>query len=133
MYLMRGTRPDIAFITCKLARFVSKWCKVHDVMLHRVMQYLQHTLHHALHLRVCSSDRKTSENHIWIDADHAGDIFDAKSTGGFIQSIVGPNGTFATFDWDSRKQRATAHSSGEAEIVALGDLIKPALVTWNLT
>ena len=142
MYLQRGSRPDIAFIVCKLARCVSCWCKVHDIMLTRIMQYLQHTYNYGLHYRINTNDNGRHENHLWVDADHAGDIHDAKSTGGALQGVVGPDsvqavggasGTFCVIDWASKKQRATAQSSAEAEVVAIANHIKPGIRNWQIT
>ena len=41
MYLARGTRPDIAFSTAWLARYVTSWAKTHNNALLRIMKYLE--------------------------------------------------------------------------------------------
>ena len=127
MYLARGSRPDIAQAVGRLSRFVSKWWRVHDALLHRLMQYLEGTADYALHYVLDERDLDCFSLVTYLDADHAGDVFDTRSTSGAAQFIRGPNGSSALIDWMSRKQQATAWSTGEAELVAMGEGMRPAL------
>ena len=99
LYLCRGSRPDIAHAVGRLSRAASKWWRVHDALLHRLMKYLQGTLDHVLLYVVDERDRGCSSLVAYLDADHAGDIFDTKSTSGMCQFIRGPNGTNMVIDW----------------------------------
>ena len=60
---------------------------------------------------------------LWVDSDHAG-LPCRTSTGGWLLTLRGANGTACTLDWASRKQQMVARSSGEAETVALYDAVR---------
>ena len=50
-----------------------------------------------------------------------------KWTSGMGEYTHGPNGTSARISWISRQEHATAWSTGEAALVAMGEGMRPAL------
>jgi len=113
MYLMLGTRPDLAYSVGKLASFSSNPSPHHIRALDRVLHYLSCTPSH--HLDWWPDEEEGIEPHGYTDADHAGDSSDRKSVGGYIFRVGG--GT--VFSWSSKKQTTTATSTTEAEYIAL--------------
>ena len=117
MYLMIGSRPDIAFAVGKLSRFCEspKW--KHWLAVKRVLRYVNGTLK----LGLCYDGSK-SEVVGYSDSDWAGDVSDRKSTSAYVFMMAG-----AAVSWCSRKQTITATSSCEAEYVAMNMTCKEAV------
>ena len=111
MYLMLGTRPDLAYSVGKLASFSSNPSPHHIRALDRVLHYLSCTSFHHLDWW---PQEESIEPHGYTDADHAGDSSDRKSVGGYVFRVGG-----TAFSWSSKKQTTTATSTTEAEYIAL--------------
>ena len=110
MYLMLGSRPDLAFAVGKLARFCENPRQKHWTAVKRIFRYLSGSREMGLVFR-----RDCQLGLIgYSDSDWAGDLGDRKSTGGFVFSMSG-----APVSWSSRKQTIVAASSCEAEYIAL--------------
>jgi hypothetical protein len=56
---------------------------------------------------------------VWVDADLAGDTFDAKSTSGRFIELSGLAGRSMPLTWAARKQTGTAKHTQDAEIVSM--------------
>jgi hypothetical protein len=70
---------------------------------------------------------------LFVDADHGGDLQTARSTSGWATLAVGSHGTNCTMDWGAFRQKATAKSTGEAEIVGFDDgLCRSGLIVAGL-
>lgn len=110
MYLMLGTRPDLAYAVGKLARFSSHPSPDHIVAISRVLAYVN--TYPALILKYIGGGDINPEG--YIDADFAGDTSDRKSTAGYTFLL---NGT--AFSWSSKKEPTVATSTMEAEYIAL--------------
>ena len=107
MYAMLGTRPDIAFAVQQLSQFNADPSITHMIAAKRVIRYLQGTKS----LGITYSCQ--GELHGYADSDFAGDIDDAKSTGGY--TFLMGNGAIC---WSSKKQSTVATSTTHAEYIA---------------
>ena len=133
MYLHRGSRFDITQVVARESRYLTKWKKLDDAKLHRLMQYLDNHLEYAAVATVDSRDLGSVRYELYVDADHAGEAMDSKSTGGAFHVLVGDHGTWFPLEWASKKQGVTAHSSAESELVALCDHTKVVLKHYEVT
>jgi hypothetical protein len=113
MYIMLGTRPDLAFAVGKLSRFSSNPSPDHVRAVQRTFGYLANYNNTSL---VYRRDLNDPPQPIfgYTDADWAGDTSTGKSTTGYVFFLSG-----AAFSWSSKKQEVTAGSTMEAEYVAL--------------
>ena len=115
------TRPDIAFATSRLARFLSNPSTKHQNAADRVLLYLADTRSRALqlgggdHLQVAS------------DASFADNTLDRKSSQGYAIKLFG--GLIA---WKASKQDTVTTSTTEAELLALSQVAKEAIFTSRL-
>ena len=109
MYLMIGSRPDLAFAVGKLARFCENPKLKHWMAIKRVLRYVNGTLKMGL----CYGGYSGEPVFGYTDSDWAGDASDRKSTSAYVFMVSG-----AAVSWCSRKQTITATSSCEAEYVA---------------
>jgi hypothetical protein len=108
IYAMIGTRPDIAFSVQKLSQFSSDPSVTHMQAAKRILRYLQGTKMLGI-----TYGLGNSKLHGYADADYAGDINDAKSTGGYVFLMGG-----ASICWSSKKQSTVATSTTHAEYIA---------------
>ena len=110
LWLSTSTRPDIAYATNQLARFLSNPGESHFVAAKRVLRYLKGTQH------LCFQYHRSSVGNIltaYCDSDFAGDPEDRRSVSGFILFLNG--GPIA---WTSKRQPIVSISSSEAEFYA---------------
>ena len=105
------TRPGISFAVNKLSQF-----------MHRPLCYLKNTIFHGISIRNTSNPALTC----FSDADWAGSLDDRKSTSAYI-IFLGPT----PISWSSKKQRAIARSSIEAEYRALAIAVVESM--WLLS
>ena len=123
MYLMMGTRPDLAYTVSTLSKFSSNPTAEHFCAAKRVLRYLQSTS--ALSLAFTMHNESPLQG--YSDSDWAGDRDDSKSTSGYLFSLCG-----AAICWKSRKQKLITLSSTEAEYIALMEAAKEASWLRNL-
>ena len=115
------TRPDIAFATSRLARFLTNPGQNHHDAADRVLLYLQSTRRHSLslggghHLEVAS------------DASFADNTLDRKSSQGYTIKLY--DGLIA---WRANKQDTVTTSTTEAELLALSQVAKEAIFVSRL-
>ena len=81
IYLARIGRPDILWSVDKLARSITKWTKVCDKRLNRLISYIHHTCEYKQHCHV-GNTAKQCRLGLFQDSDFAGDLEDSKSTSG---------------------------------------------------
>ena len=121
LYAAVTTRPDIAFATSRLARFLCNPSAIHQKAADRVLCYLYHTRQYALQyggepgLEVAS------------DSSFADNTLDRKSSQGFLIRLFG--GTIA---WKANKQNTVTTSTAEAELLALSQAAKESLFVTRL-
>ena len=115
------TRPDIAFATSRLARFLMNPGAVHHEAADRVLLYLYDTRWRALEL----GGGKWLE--VASDASFADNTLDRKSSQGYTIKLFG--GLIA---WKASKQDTVTTSTTEAELLALSQVAKEAIFTSRL-
>ena len=115
------TRPDIAFATSRLARFLSNPGPDHHDAADRVLLYLQSTKQRALELGGHTGLQIAS------DASFADNTLDRKSSQGYAIKLFG--GLIA---WKANKQDTVTTSTTEAELLALSQVAKEALFISRL-
>jgi hypothetical protein len=117
MFPMVYTRPDTAFATSKLARFMSDPTKVHARVLKGLMRYYRSTA--DLQIKYGPEGLSAKQVLGYSDADFAADKSDRKSVIGTVFMFAG-----GPISWASRKQRSVATSTTEAEYIALSTTAK---------
>lgn len=129
MYLMLGTRPDIAYAITKLAQFASTPTERHWREVLRVLKYLcsYHSVRLCLGLtRPPITLSPSSELIGYFDSSLMDCTRSRKSTGAYIFSLHG-----SCVSWASKKQGRVALSSTEAEYIARTEAAKE--VSWILS
>jgi len=115
------TRPDIAFATSRLARFLSNPSQEHHDAADRVLLYLSDTRWLALKLGGGDTLQVAS------DASFADNTQDRKSSQGYAIKLF--NGLIA---WKASKQDTVTTSTTEAELLALSQVAKEAIFISRL-
>jgi hypothetical protein len=107
MYLMVGTRPDIAFALGMLSRFTSQPQSQHQVALQRLLRYIKATQSHRITYR-------SGQLIGYTDADFGGSVVTdgAYSTSGYVFQLAG-----APVSWSSKRQGEVATSTTHAEYI----------------
>ena len=120
IYLMTGTRPDIAFIVTLLSRFMNHPTKMQMIIARGVLKYLKGTMHYDLKytrseegLRICAHS----------DSDW-GSANDYHSISGYTFKL---NKYSALISWCSERQSLIATSSCESEYLAIHATTREAL------
>ena len=132
LYAARLARFDLLRAVCHLACFVTKWSPECDRKLHRLMCYINS----SLHLRMVGWIRDTPDSlqpHLYADADFAGCTSTLRSTSGYHFAVRGPGSCFPVAGV-SKRQGCVSHSTPEAEIVAGDTALRlcglPFLTLW---
>ena len=110
MYLMVGTRPDLAYCIGTLAKYVERPTELHWAAVKRVMRYVLHTKE----LGLVYGGTALEAPEVYVDADWAGDHETRKSMSGFVAVMSG-----AAVAWCARQQEVVAMSSAESEYISL--------------
>jgi transposase InsO family protein len=114
MYLMLGTRPDLAAAVGILSQFASSPGPQHWVAVKRVLRYIKQTADFQLTLGGSSPGSVILEG--WSDADWAGDVSTRRSTSGYAFTLGQ-----GVISWSSKRQTCVSLSSTEAEYVAIAN------------
>ena len=134
LYGARYARPDLLRAISALARKTTKWRPMQDAQLHRLVCYVNSTLHYR-HVGWVGDSREDLVLNLFSDADLASDPEDSVSTTGVYFEVAGPNTCMPLFSL-SQKQTAVSYSTPEAEIVAAAKALRafgvPALELWQL-
>ncbi|KAJ9557199.1 hypothetical protein OSB04_011813 [Centaurea solstitialis] len=109
MYAMHCTRTNIAFAVGKLSQFTCNPGSDHWKAIGRVLGYLKRTSDLELTYNTHSGILEGYSDSSWIDNSS-----DSKSTSGWIFTLAG-----GAISWASKKQTCIAHSTMEAEFIAL--------------
>lgn len=117
MYIMLGTRPDIAFAISLCCRFMANPTAAHITALKRVLRYLKGTITLVLTYR---GDLKPLAG--YSDSDWAGDVQTRRSTAGYIFNLGS-----GAISWQSKRQPTVALSSCEAEYMGQTAATKEAI------
>lgn len=109
LYLVSGTRPDIAYSVSQACRFMQNPGKQHWEAVKQILRYLKGTQNCGIILGGIKKDLKG-----FVDADWAGDVDSRRSATGYVFYLNdGP------ITWTSKMQNTVALSSTEAEYMAL--------------
>ena len=111
MYLMVGTRPDLAYCVGVLAKHVQNPTQLHWEAVKRVIRYVVQTRNVGL---VFGGTGKLEPALVYVDADWAGDEATRKSMSGFAALMSG-----SLVTWGARPQEVVALSSAESEYISL--------------
>ena len=135
MYLVVGTRPDIAFAVATLSKFNSKPNKIHFTAAKRILRYLKQTKSLALTYRTNLSefhpDLGSLPNALpprpydllgFSDSDYAGDSNDRKSTSGYVFTLAG-----GAVSWRAKKQKLVSLSTVEAEYIGYSEAAREGI------
>ena len=112
LYIMLGTRPDISFAVTKLAQFSANPSLEHLKKALHVCRYLVGTKDY----RLVYDGRNGDGLNAMTDSDWGSDPTTRRSQTGFFLSLATD-----AISWTSRAQKTVAHSSTEAEYMALSD------------
>lgn len=115
------TRPDVAFATSRLARFLTNPGETHHRAADRVLLYLRSTKDMSLQLGGGDTLQVAS------DASFADNTLDRKSSQGYAIKLF--NGLIA---WRASKQDTVTTSTTEAELLALSHVAKEAMFISRL-
>jgi len=110
MYLVTGSRPDLAYAITYLSQFNTNPHETHLRAAKRVLRYLQKTKDQTLSYRLGSSLYLSC----YTDALYGNCIDTRRSFSGYLFKLGS-----ATIAWRCRKQQSVAHSTCQAEYVAL--------------
>ncbi|KAJ9561598.1 hypothetical protein OSB04_006758 [Centaurea solstitialis] len=116
MYAMHCTRPDIAFAVSKLSQHTINPGVEHWKAVSRVLGYLKRTSKLEMTYTSSSGILEGYSDASWIDQTS-----DSKSTSGWIFTLAG-----GAISWASKRQTCIAHSTMEAEFIALAAAGKEA-------
>lgn len=129
LYLSNCTRPDLAFATGALARFMSAPTGQHAQAAKQVLRYLVDT--HSQGITYSQQSGGGSGLVGYGDADYGGCVDTRRSTTGFV--FVRSGGAVA---WCSKRQGVVALSTAEAEYVAAAAVVREAMwlrqLEWDL-
>ncbi|GJX40899.1 retrovirus-related pol polyprotein from transposon TNT 1-94, partial [Tanacetum coccineum] len=109
MYLMTGTRTDLAYVVSRLSKYTSNPSDAHWKAMTRVLHYLRYSRDYGLYY-----DRYRVVIEGYSDANWIFDIKDSRSTSGSVFTLGE-----AVISWKSSTQTIIAKSTMESEFIAL--------------
>ncbi|CAA9994716.1 unnamed protein product [Nesidiocoris tenuis] len=113
MYLMVGTRPDIAYAVRVVSRKLENPTDHDWTRVKRIIRYLKGTLDTGI---VYTKGHESGILRTFSDADHGGDETTGRSTSGVVSLYAG-----GAVSWISQRQCSVAISTTEAEVVAASE------------
>lgn len=126
MYLVVSTRPDLMHPVTQLARFMAGWGDTHIEGANKALSYLRRTSNDGIvYTRDPNFDGKLKIL-VFSDSDWAGCPDTRRSTLGYVIVVCG-----GPISWKSRLCRTLAHSSCEAEFMALSEVGKEVIWLCN--
>ena len=123
LYIMLGTRPDIAFAVTKLSQDASNPSKEHLDKALYICRYLLGTPNYAL----VYDGPEDGGLEAYADSDWASNPNIWKSTSGYVVKLMG-----TIFSWNTHVQKTIALSSTEAEYMSLSDTSHQLIWVKNL-
>lgn len=118
LYLVQGTRPNIAFAVNDVSRFNTNFDIAHWKAVKRILRYLRGTINYKLKYSKGIDDGLVG----FSDADWASDIDKRRSCTGYFFKMS--NGAIT---WGSKRQPTVALSSAETEYMALSSAVQEAV------
>jgi hypothetical protein len=120
MYLMLGTRPDLAYTVAALGQHSACPGTDHQRALDHAFHYLRATSDWKLTFQRGAPNGTILKG--FVNANWASDVNDRKSTSGFVFMLAG-----GAVSWGSKKQSAVALLSTEAEYIAAAHAAKEVI------
>ncbi|XP_073057380.1 secreted RxLR effector protein 161-like [Primulina eburnea] len=117
MYGMVCTRPDIAFASSLVSRFMSNPGYKHWLAVKWVLRYLKGSKEAGLNYDNKWKDIQKIEG--FVDSDFAGDVDKRRAQTGYVFTVYGN-----TVSWKSTLQHIVTLSTKEAEYVAATEAFK---------
>ncbi|GJW20577.1 hypothetical protein Tco_0031199 [Tanacetum coccineum] len=121
MYVVRCTRPDVAFAQNIPSRFQQNPSESHWTAVKNFLKYLRNTK--DMFLVYGRNPKAELQVDCYCDAGFETDRDDTKSQTGYVFILNGD-----AVDWKSSKQSTTAMSTTEAEYIAASEAVMEA---WN--
>ena len=112
LYLMLGTRPDIAYAVIKMSQFSANPSQTHLDKVMYIMCYLVGTQDY----KIVYDGKKGEGLQAYTDSDWAADEIKRWSMTGYFATMAS-----GSVCWQSRLQKTVVLSSTEAEYMALSD------------
>src|ERR1700742_416051 len=122
IYLMIGTRPDLAAAVSIISQFSANPMQKHHYALKQLLKYIKGTANYKL----CLARDQDLRLIDFSDANWGEDINTRRSTTGYIFNLSG-----GAISWSSKRQATVALSTTEAEYMALAHATKEAI--WLCT
>jgi len=119
MFIATISRPDIAYITNQLSRYMNKYTNSHWQAAKRVFKYLTNTVHLGIEYKFGGNKSQLIG---YSDADYANDLETRRSVTGY--AFFFGNGIIS---WVSQRQKFVTLSTTEAEYVAAASAVKEAI------
>ena len=116
MYLMTGTRPDIAYSISYLSRSLENPTMDDITRVKRVLRYIAGTTEMSISYKASSA---TGILQCYSDSDFGGCRMTGRSTSGVVVMYAG-----GAISWLSQRQATVATSTTEAEIIAATEAVK---------
>lgn len=118
MYLMLGTRPDLAYSIGFLSRTLENPSNEDITRVKRVFRYISGTINYGIFY----NNEHAQELECYSDADFGGCLKTGRSTSGVVVKFAG-----GVVSWLSQRQAMVATSTTEAEIVAASEATKEVI------
>ncbi|GMG17630.1 unnamed protein product [Phytophthora fragariaefolia] len=124
MYLMLGTRPDLAYLVRGCSQFPENPGILHWRAAKRGLRYLQEPQDWGLQLGGVQWSQQELDGHLkaFADADFENRMGDRKSIAGYLSQFCG-----STISWASQTERTVALHTTEAEYMALSFLVQEVI------
>ena len=119
MYLMIGTRPDLAYCVGILSRHLENPSKDNWLKVKRVFRYIAGTCDKGITYKI---SYKPGSLECYSDADFAGCKTSGRSTSGIMILYSG-----GAISWFSQRQSVVATSTTEAEIIAANECVREVI------
>lgn len=125
MYLMMGTRPDLAGLVRQVSRYLKNPGMAHWRAVQRGFKYLNGTQRHGIVLGQLgiSTEKMGDVLSAYSDADYGNCLDTKRSVSGFITFLFGTS----PISWRSSLQKLVTMSTTEAEFVALASTVQEVL------
>ncbi|GMF41340.1 unnamed protein product [Phytophthora fragariaefolia] len=121
MYLMLGSRPDLAYLVRECSQFLENPGVLHWRAAKRGLRYLRETESYGISLGGIQWSGQDLDRHLeaFADAAFANRTDDRKSIAGYLTKFCG-----STISWSSQTERTVALHTTEAEYMALSHLVQ---------
>jgi len=121
MYLMLGTRPDLAYLVRECSQFLENPGILHWRVAKRGLRYLRETVDWGIQLGGAVWTDQKLDDHLkaYAEADFANRVDDRKSVAGYVTQFCG-----SIISWSSKTEKTVALHTTEAEYMALSWLVQ---------